>query len=142
MQPTPPDLTLDQIETRARNLGDPRVHFAVVCASASCPDLRDEPFVAARLDEQLGDQTRRFLRDPSKGLRYDRQANEVWLSSIFKWYAGDFTGGSTLVAFVVRGPVLEWLLPHLDPALAEEIRRRDPAIRFLDYDWSLNDRTK
>jgi hypothetical protein len=135
-------LTLDEIETRARDLGDPRVHFAVVCASESCPDLRHEPYVAARLHEQLEEQTRAFLADPEKGLRYDSAANEVWLSSIFKWYAGDFTGGSTLVAFLARGPVLQWLLPFLDQGLGEALRRRDPAIRYLDYDWSLNDRPK
>jgi hypothetical protein len=134
--------TLDEIEERARDLGDPRVHFAVVCASASCPDLRFEPYVGERLDAQLGEQTRTFLANPAKGLRYDRAANDVWLSSIFKWYAGDFTGGSTLLAYVARGPVLEWVLPHVSADLSAELGRRDPSIRYLDYDWSLNDRPR
>lgn len=134
--------TLDEIEGRARELGDPRVHFAVVCASASCPDLRFEPYVGQRLDAQLAEQTRDFLADAGKGLLYDRAANDVWLSSIFKWYAGDFTGGSTLLAYVARGPVLAWVLPHLPAELAAELERRDPSIRYLDYDWSLNDRPR
>jgi hypothetical protein len=135
------NLTLDEIETRARDLGDPRVHFAVVCASTSCPDLRPEPYRGEEIDRQLDDAMRRFLASPTKGLRYDEEANTLWLSSIFKWYAGDFTGGSTVVAFFARGKVLGWLLPKLPPALAEKISQREPRIRYLDYDWSLNDRS-
>lgn len=134
-------LTLDEIETRARNLGDPRVHFAVVCASTSCPDLRGEPYRGEEIDRQLDDAMRRFLESPTKGLRYDEEANTLWLSSIFKWYAGDFTGGSTVVAFFARGKVLGWLLPELPPDLAEKIRQQEPKVRYLDYDWSLNDRS-
>lgn len=132
--------TLDEIETAARDLGDPRVHFVVVCASTSCPDLRAEPFTGDRLQAQLADETRRFLTDPDKGLRYDRQANTLWLSSIFKWYAGDFTGGSTVVAFFARGGVLEWVADHVREPLAETLRERQPTVRYLNYDWGLNDR--
>jgi len=131
---------LNDVEAEARRL-DPRVHFAVVCASASCPDLRGEAYAGDRVDGQLADQTAKFLADPGKGLRYDAEANTLWLSSIFKWYAGDFTGGSTVVAFFARGRVVDWILPQLaDRGLAETIDRRDPAVRYLDYDWSLNDR--
>lgn len=132
--------TLDEIETAARDLGDPRVHFVVVCASTSCPDLRAEPFTGDRLQAQLADETRRFLADPDKGLRYDRQANTLWLSSIFKWYAGDFTGGSTVVAFFARGSILSWVAEHVPETLAETLREREPSVRYLDYDWALNDR--
>ncbi len=133
-------LTLDEIEGRGRDLGDPRVHFAVVCASASCPDLPAEPLDPARLDRQLDELTRAFLADPDKGLRYDDEDNTLWLSSIFKWYAGDFTGGSTLVAYFARGRVLEWVLPHVAGPLRATLAERDPAVKYLDYDWSLNDR--
>jgi hypothetical protein len=134
------ELTLDQIEGRGRDLGDPRVHFAVVCASTSCPDLLEEPFEAARLDQQLRLVTERFLADPAKGLRYDEANDTLWLSSIFKWYAGDFTGGSTVVAFFARGQVLDWILPHLPAAQRDTLVERRPSIEYLDYDWSLNDR--
>lgn len=132
--------TLDEIEGEARALGDARVHFAVVCASTSCPDLRGEPFVGSRLEEQLAEQTAQFLADPTKGLRYDAEDGKLWLSSIFKWYAGDFTGGSTVVAFFARGQVVDWILPRLPADLASRIEKEDPAVRYLDYDWSLNDR--
>ena len=136
------ELTLDEIEDRALALGDARVHFAVVCASTSCPDLRSEPYRGEDLDDQLEDSTRRFLADVSKGLRWSQAENTVELSSIFKWYAGDFTGGSTVVAFFARGKVLDWILPHLPPTLAAEIRKHDPGVRYMEYDWSLNDRRR
>ena len=132
-------LTLDEIEGRARALGDARVHFAVVCASRSCPTLRPEPYRGDAVEDQLAEDTRRFLADRAKGLRFDRAENVLWLSSIFKWYAGDFTGGSTIVAFFARGGVVEWILPHLPPDLAAEIRRAEPSVRYIDYDWALNE---
>jgi hypothetical protein len=133
-------MTLDEVETLAREI-DSRVHFAVVCASTSCPDLLDEAFTGAAVDRQVRRQTQAFLADRTKGLRYDRQANELHLSSIFKWYAGDFTGGSTVVAFFARGGVLDWVVDHLaDRRLAAELEERRPSVKYLDYDWSLNDR--
>lgn len=133
-------MTLDAVETLAREI-DPRVHFTVVCASTSCPDLLDEAYTGAAIERQLRRQTQRFLADPSKGLRYDRAANELHLSSIFKWYAGDFTGGSTVVAFFARGGVLDWVVEHLaDRRLAAELDEKRPSVKYLEYDWSLNDR--
>ena len=134
------ELTLDQIEDRGIAIGDERIHFAVVCASTSCPDLRGEPYAAERLDAQLRDQTRTFLSDESKGLRYDPEDDVAWLSSIFKWYAGDFTGGSTVVAFFARGGVLEWVAEHAPEEIARTLEENDPAVRYMEYDWSLNDR--
>lgn len=131
-------LTLDEIEDRALAEGDPRVHFTVVCASTSCPDLRPEPYRGSDLERQLEEQTTAFLTNEDKGLRLD--GDDLWLSSIFKWYAGDFTGGSTVVAFFARSKVLDWILPRLPNELAERIRAADPSIKYLDYDWSLNDR--
>jgi hypothetical protein len=132
--------TLDEIETAAREI-DERVHFAVVCASTSCPDLRAEAYTGGRIDAQLEEQTERFLADPEKGLRYDAGSNDLYLSSIFKWYAGDFTGGSTVVAFFARGGILDWIVEHLgDRELAETLAQRQPSIKYMDYDWSLNDR--
>jgi hypothetical protein len=132
-------LTLDEIENRARVLGDPRVHFAVVCASTSCPDLRPEPYRGQLLEAQLESSTRAFLADTTKGLAWERSENTLELSSIFKWYAGDFTGGSTVIAFFVRGRVLDWILPHLPADLAGQLDSLSPSVRYMDYDWSLND---
>ncbi len=136
------EMTLDAIEAKGRALGDPRIHFAVVCASTSCPDLRGEAYTGARLDAQLDDQVRTFLGNQQKGLRYDAKANTVWLSSIFKWYAGDFTGGSTVVAFFARGAVLDWVIDHAPAKMAAALKAKNPSVSYLDYDWSLNDRPR
>ena len=71
-------------------------------------------------------------------MRHDRDGT-LWLSSIFKWYAGDFTGGSTVVAFFSRGGVADWVRGQLPPAAAAEIGDSSK-VRYLDYDWALNDR--
>lgn len=133
-------LTLDQIEAGSRELDPDLAHFGVVCASFSCPDLRSDAYVGSRVTEQLEEQARRFLADPTKGLRYDAGENDLYLSSIFKWYAGDFTGGSTVVAFFARGGILEWVVEHVgDRQLARTLEEREPSIKYMDYDWTLND---
>ena len=132
--------TLDAIETAGRDLGDARIHFAVVCASTSCPDLRGEAFRGATVEAQLKDQTLQFLANPSKGMRYDEAKNDVYLSSIFKWYAGDFTGGSTVVAFFARGGVLDWVAANSPSAVKAKLEKNKPSVAYLDYDWGLNDR--
>ena len=133
------EMTLDEIEAEARNLGDSRIHFAVVCASRSCSDLQPIPFEGAMLEHQLESATREFLENREKGMRFETAESTLYLSSIFKWYAGDFTGGSTAVAFFARGKVLDWVELHLPDHLAIEIQEEDPKVRYLDYDWSLND---
>ncbi len=122
-------LTLNELERKALDLGEPRVHFAVVCASTGCPDLRPELFEASQLETQLQEQTDRFLADETKGLRYDRAANKLWLSSIFDWYSKDFGGDS-----------VAWVAARLPPDQARRIEANDPDLQFLDYDWSPNDR--
>ncbi len=124
------DLTLNELERKALDLGDPRVHFAVVCASTGCPDLLGEAFTAQSLEEQLAAQTSAFLGDPSKGLRFDEESGTLWLSSIFDWYAKDF-----------GGDVLGWILPLLPADLAAALAETSPRVKFIDYDWSPNDRS-
>jgi hypothetical protein len=124
-------LTLDQIEHEILRpvFKDPRVHFAINCASVGCPPLAREPYVAARLDAQLDDAARRYLASP-QGLRI--AGNRLKVSSIFKWYGGDFGTPSdrAVLDFVAR------FGPPAAAALATSGRAR---LEFLDYDWSLND---
>ncbi len=94
-------VTLDEIEHQIlRPLGEARIHFAIVCASLSCPDLRREAFTVATLDEQLEDQTRRFLANASKGLRIE--GVQVQVSQIFDWFEEDFASAGGVEAFVRR----------------------------------------
>jgi len=120
-------LTLDTLEhgILRPEYGEPRIHFALVCAAKGCPPLRGEAYVADRLEAQLEDQARTFLSQTSKN-RVDAAAGILWLSPIFDWYGGDFTaGGKSLPEFV--SPFL--------PAVAE---RKSWKVKFTDYDWSLN----
>jgi hypothetical protein len=125
------NVTLDAIEHRIlRPMGEPRIHAAIVCASTSCPSLRREPYVAARLEAQLDDAMGRFVTDPRKGARIDREAAIIWLSKIFEWFAEDFTQ---------RGDVLGYVAPYLEPTDRDWLDRHpDVQVRYLDYDWNLN----
>lgn len=114
---------------------DPRIHFAVNCASIGCPPLREEAYRGASLDAQLEDQTQRFLADRA---RNRARAEALELSPVFDWYADDFAQGW-------RGqPDLRAFLAHyaaalgLDAAAAADLRAGRLELDFLDYDWALN----
>ncbi len=117
---------------------DPRVHVAVVCASVGCPMLATQAFTADRLDAQLDDQFRRFMSDRSRN-RYDPRTKTVELSSIFDWYGKDFEHGYKGFAGV-QDVVAKYADQLADsPADRALLRAKMVPIRFLDYDWSLND---
>ena len=135
-------LSLDGIEhQQLRQRGrydDPRVHFAVNCASIGCPALREEAFVAERLEAQLEEQTRRFMSDRSRN-RWNAAKQQLEVSKIFDWYGEDFRLGhkgiTSLAAFCARNA--DQLADA--PADRERIRAMTAKIDFLDYDWKLND---
>ncbi|HOY34074.1 MAG TPA: DUF547 domain-containing protein [Piscinibacter sp.] len=135
-------VSLDDIEhAMLRQRGrydDPRVHFAVNCASIGCPALREEAFDAARLDAQLDEQALRFMSDRTRN-RYDAAAGRLQVSKIFDWFGEDFRLGhrgiASLPAFLAR--YAEVLADA--PADRERIRSGQAGIGFLDYDWKLND---
>jgi len=119
---------------------EPRIHVALVCASVGCPALRNEAFVADRLDGQLEDSLRRFLADRSRN-RYNPQTEKLEVSKIFDWYGKDFIGfrGHPTVASFL-GEYAELLG---DGKTAQtRIKAGDIPLEFLDYDWSLNGRGK
>ncbi|MGR9071432.1 MAG: DUF547 domain-containing protein [Gammaproteobacteria bacterium] len=93
------DVTLNEIEHDVlRPMGDSRIHFAIVCASVSCPDLRAEAYTASKLAKQLDEQAERFLNNPDKGLYVE--SGQVHLSQIFDWFAGDFKKWGGVEAFL------------------------------------------
>ena len=131
-------LTLNDIEGAARALGDWRSHFAVVCASSSCPPLRSEAYVPQHLDAQLAEQTRRFLKDSERGLKL--AGNTLWVSKIFNWYPTDFVPAGQLGALrrLTAEKLLEVLEPYLDRQVLQAAHGRKLGLKFLDYDWVLN----
>ena len=132
-------LSLDQIEhENLRTPGrfnDPRIHFAVNCASVGCPMLREEAFVADRLDAQLDEQSLRFLSDRSRNRYAD---GKLQVSKIFDWYGADFKQGhrgiTSLPVFLAR-----YATQLADaPADRSRIQAGTVPVAFLDYDWALN----
>ncbi len=120
-------MTLNRIEHRIlrSNFEEPRIHFALNCASMSCPKLRREAYVGNKLDEQLTDQAKDFLRDDSRN-QITKENQKV--SAIFNFYGKDMVNWSdkTLIGYINQySPV----------AIAEGTE-----LQFLEYDWSLNDK--
>lgn len=115
-------------EILRKEFKEPRVHFALVCASIGCPMLRPEPYAQGDLDSQLDSQVKEFLADPSRAY-YDRDKNALHLSPIFKWFQQDFEQDGGVVSFVESFIKLPEGKPMPD----------NVEIEWLDYDWSLND---
>ena len=126
------EVSLDDIEhgMLRKQFTDPRVHYAVNCASIGCPNLQPKAWAAETLDADLTKAARAYINDP-RGVTVTGRGLTV--SSIYDWFESDF-GGS-------KQAVIEHLLAYADPGLAENIRS-DPRIRAYDYDWSLNDTKK
>lgn len=126
------DFSLDDLEHGIirRNHLDPKIHFALVCAAISCPPLRAEPYVPERLQEQLIDQGKIFLGDPTKN-RVDETQQTLYLSKIFEWFAKDIKRESPSVE--------EFILPFLPEATATRLRAAKFKTKFLEYDWRLNE---
>jgi hypothetical protein len=132
-------LSLDDIEHRVvrPTFRDPRVHVALVCAARSCPDLRGEPYRAAVLDVQLDEQARRFVADARKGVSFASDRDEVRVSSIFKWFGEDF---APLGPGDAERGVLEFIARYAANAdAAARLRSGRLRVRYLDYDWTLNE---
>jgi hypothetical protein len=122
-------VTLDHVEhdiLRPR-YKDPRVHFAINCSAISCPPLRPEPYLADTLDRQLTDSTRSFVNDADS---YRLEGNTLYVSRIFKWFSEDFDEDA-----------LGFYLQYAQGDLKERLNRNKDRIRvkYLHYDWSLND---
>ena len=124
--------TLDQIEhdILREEFPDPRVHFALVCASSSCPPSRNRAFSAVTLEEHLETATFNFIRNPEQ-VRIDRAKHTVHLSKIFKWYQDDFKMG--------YDGVTDFLADYLPSEDAAYLASTDVKLHYLDYDWTLND---
>ena len=137
-QPAHLDHIEHEILRREGAYDDPRVHVAVVCASIGCPMLRNEPFVAQRLDAQLEDAMRRFLSDRSRN-RFNGKSRRLEVSRIFDWYGKDFERGHRGYSSV-KGTLARYADVLADqPEDRAAIREQRVDVAFLEYDWGLND---
>lgn len=111
-------------------LGEPRIHFAINCASLSCPKLLSRAYRADKLEKQLEDSAKNFINDSTQN-RFDRETKVAHISKIFDWFKKDFDTHS--------GSVQKYLAQYVDdPKLAEDLRSEKYRIQYLKYDWSLN----
>ena len=116
-------LNLNDIEHEIlRKMDEPRIHFAIVCASISCPKLQNEAFTSSRLEGQLNLATKEFLSDTSKNKLSE---DTIKISKIFKWFKKDFEKSGSLIDFLNR---------YSDVKISVRAKRS-----YSDYNWGLND---
>jgi len=115
------DLNTIEHEILRKDFNDPRIHFAINCASFSCPKLRNESFEATTLEAQLEEQTKTFINNPSKN---NISSNQLQVSSIFDWFKSDFTRNGCLKDFILK-------YSNIQPSNTTKLV-------YLDYIWDLN----
>ncbi|WP_068259822.1 DUF547 domain-containing protein [Rubripirellula obstinata] len=120
--------SLNQMEHEIlRKMNEPRIHFAIVCASKSCPRLLSRAFVASEVEEQLDSNAKHFFAQPAN---FQLTGNTVTLSSILKWFGEDF--GSN------QSAVMRRITPWLPAEAASSIDAARVKLNYAEYDWSLN----
>lgn len=116
-------LTLNDIEHKVlRKMDDPRIHFAINCASASCPQLSNEAFRASKVQKQLEEATALFINDSSKNQISEKN---IGLSKIFLWFSKDFGSKKERIAFIQK--------------YSQKPFKDNAKIKYQEYDWSLNE---
>ncbi len=133
-------VSLDEIEHKfARSFDDPRVHFALNCASVGCPELRSEAYIAANLDNQLEDQTRLFFEQSDKFYSCV-DCSDIKLSKIFEWFHKDFDnrGYSFTRKYGKFAGVLGFIYDYVELPVRLRIKAKNIPLTFLSYDWSIN----
>jgi hypothetical protein len=137
--------TLGHMERKIlrKEFNEPRIHMALVCAAMGCPPLLNEPYVAERLDQQFEEQSKKFLSNPGK-FRIDREKAVVYLSPILKWFADDFVNSRAPQKNIAKhnkktSAVLNFIGGYLKEAEREYVLGGSFKIKYLNYDWSLNE---
>ena len=110
------------------------IHFGIVCASVSCPDLSRSVYTGENLDRLLNRQARKFLQSEKKGIRIDRKNKRVYVSKIFKFDAKSFSRG--------KADIIPFVLPFVDNPDREYLEKEAYELEFLPYNWDLNDLKK
>jgi len=128
-------LSLNDIENIKLRAGfnDPRIHFVIVCASTSCPELINTVYTSGNLDVVLNERARIFLSDESKN-RFDNSKNTLYLSKIFTWFKADFINHS--------GSVEKYVENYLNEEIREYMKANKVSIKSLSYDWNINIKVK
>ncbi len=115
-------------EILRKQFKDPRIHFAIICASSGCPKLPRFAYTEENVQVRLEDETRKYVNS-ERGVRIDPAENTVYLSKIFDWFESDFVGKS--------GSVMNFIRPYLKEDVLVFLERQ-PKIDYLHYNWALN----
>jgi hypothetical protein len=120
----------DDIENEIlrKKFNDPRIHFAIICASTGCPPQPRFAYTQENVQAMLEEETREYMNS-ERGTRIDRAKNTLYLSKIFEWFADDFIKKS--------GSVISFIKPYVNTDVLSFLKR-DPEISYLHYDWALN----
>ena len=123
-------LSPDDIEHEIlrKQLKEPRIHFAIICASSGCPPLPRFAYTGANVQAKLEEETRKYINS-ERGTRIDKAKNQLYLSKLFDWFAGDFEYAS--------GTVLDFIKKYIDESKLAFLEQ-SPKIKWLEYDWALN----
>ena len=123
-------LSQDDIEHEIlrKQLKEPRIHFAIICASSGCPLMPRFAYTEENVQTMLEEETRKYINS-ELGTQIDSAENTLYLSKLFDWFAGDFENKS--------GSVLDFIKPYLDEQALAFVEK-NPKIKYLPYDWALN----
>jgi len=140
-------MSLDRIEhvVLRKQFQDPRVHLALVCAAKGCPRLLREPYLGAKLGQQFTEQAHHFFNNPLKFYQ-DKDRKIIWVSSIFSWFEDDFAK-ETKEASAFAGKnkkqraVVQFISTYLPKADWQLLQDPKAQVRYLPYDWALNDQS-
>lgn len=125
--------SLNDIEHKIlRKMGEPRIHFAIVCASISCPELLNEAYEDDKIDSQLEIQTRKFINDKSRN-HFDLKNRKAYISEIFNWFGEDFGKSDE--------NILKFISNYVSADISKDIKTNISKweISFNDYNWNLNE---
>ena len=115
-------------EILRKQFKDPRIHFAIICASSSCPPLPRFAYTGDNVQAKLEEETRKYINS-ERGTQIDSAKNALYLSKLFDWFAGDFESKS--------GSVQNFMKPYLNER-ALIFWAKGPKIKYIHYDWALN----
>jgi hypothetical protein len=126
-------VSLDQIEHEMirGKFDEPRIHFALVCASIGCPPLRGEPYTGVGLESQLDDQMKLTHRNGSMWISFDPSTQTLTLTKLYEWFKQDF---------LKKAPSVEEFVAQYTPEVKQALDAKQPIkLAYSDYNWGLND---
>lgn len=127
------ELDLDDVEKEILiPMGEPRIHFAINCASFSCPKLQSEAFIASKLNKQLMKAAKEFINDETKN-KLDLVSKTMFLSKIFDWYKKDFGGSDKAIRNFIKP---YWSAKNISKIKAMGLQ---PKVKYQEYNWALNE---